>query len=282
MPFKDLLVHLDDSAACASRLSAALSLAKRSGASVTGVALALESTISKYVGIDFPTNLNEAQQEIVKKAADSAIAKFEKAATEAGIKATSQIINCGATKAPAQLSFHARHADMTFMGQPNIHEPGGSFQEALLDGVMFASGRPVYVVPHIGRFDVPVRKAVIGWDGGKKAVRAVNDAIPLLEGRGGEVIVLVLNPEQRRGAHGDRPGEDIAAHLARHGLKATVERQVVQEISIDAAILNYLTDVSADLLIMGAYGHSRLRERAFGGVTSTILQQMTTPVLMAE
>ncbi|MEQ1612209.1 MAG: universal stress protein [Hyphomicrobiaceae bacterium] len=282
MAFKDLLVHLDDSTACAARLGAALALAKRQGASVTGVALALESTISKYVGIDFPSSLNEAQQEIVRKAAASAIAKFETAAGEAGVKCVSRRIACGATKAPAQLSFHARHADMTFMGQPDSNEPGGSFQESLLDGVMFASGRPVYIVPHIGRFEMPVRKAVIAWDGGKKAVRAVNDAIPLLEGRGGEVIILVINADQRRGAHGDNPGADIAGHLLRHGITAKIEKQIISEVSIDAAILNYLTDASADLLIMGAYGHSRLRERAFGGVTSMILQQMTTPVLMSE
>lgn len=282
MAFKDLLVHLDDTPACKSRVDAALTLAKRTGASVTGIAIALESTISRYVGLEFPSSLSQLQQEIVRKAADTGIAMFESAAAAAGVKASSRIIHCGATKAPAQLSFYARHADMTFLGQPNIHEPGGSFQEALLDGVMFASGRPVYVVPHIGRFDVPVRKAVIAWDGGKKAVRAVNDAIPLLEGRGGQVIVLVINADDRRGAHGDRPGEDIAAHLGRHGINATVERQVVREVAVDAAILNFLSDVSADLLIMGAYGHSRLRERAFGGVTSMILQQMTTPVLMAE
>jgi len=279
---KDLLVHIDDSAACAHRINAALALAKRQGASVSGVALALESTISTYVGIDFPASLNAAQQEIVNKAADSAVAKFEKAAGEAGIKCAAHKIVCGATKAPAQLSFHARHADLAFMGQPNMHEPGASFQESLLDGVLFASGRPVYIVPYIGRFEMQVRKAVIAWDGGKKAVRAVNDAIPLLEGRGGEVIVLVINADDRRGAHGEKPGEDIAAHLERHGLKTKIERQKISEISTDAAILNFLSDVGADLLIMGAYGHSRLRERAFGGVTNTILHQMTTPVLMAE
>ena len=282
MAFKDLLVHIDDSAACAHRVKAAMALAKRQNASVTGVALALESTISKYIGMEFPSSLNDAQQEIVRKAADSAVAKFEKAAGEAGIKAVSKIVRCGATKAPAHLSFYARHADLVFMGQPDADEVGATFQEALLDGVMFASGRPVYVVPYIGRFEVQSRKAVIAWDGGKKAVRAVNDAIPLLEGRGGEVIVLVINAEERRGAHGDKPGHDIAAHLERHGLKTRVDSHKIAGLSIDAAILNYLSDTSADLLIMGAYGHSRLRERAFGGVTNTILHQMTVPVLMSE
>ena len=282
MAFKDILVHIDDSPICAHRTQAALALAKRQGASVTGVAIELESTISRYVGMEFPSSLDLAQQDIVRKAADNAIAKFEKAAGEAGVKSNTQRIVGGATRAPALLSFHARHADITFMGQPTWDEPGAMFQESLLDGVMFASGRPVYVVPYIGRFDMQMRKAVVAWDGGKKAVRALNDAIPLLEGRGGEVIVLVINPGERRGAHGPKPGADIVAHLQRHGLNAKVERQDIKEISPDTAILNFLADCGADLLIMGAYGHSRLRERAFGGVTNTILHQMTTPVLMSD
>lgn len=282
MAFKDLLVHIDASQACTHRVAAALALAKRQGASVTGVAIALDSTISSYAGIEFPASLSAQQKEIVKKAADQAIATFEAAAKAAGVDHASRLITCGASKAPAQLSFHARHADMTFMGQPNADEPGASFQEALLDGVLFASGRPVYIVPYIGRFEMAVRKAVIAWDGGRKAVRAVNDAIPLLQGRGGEVVILVVNPEQRRDAHGDRPGADIAAHLARHGIATKIETQRATEISPDQAILNFLSDAGADLLIIGAYGHSRLREKAFGGVTNTILHQMTVPVLMSE
>jgi nucleotide-binding universal stress UspA family protein len=281
MAFKDLLVHLDDSNACASRVDAAIALAKRQDARVRGIALALKSTISTYVGIDIPSSLTEAQQEIVKKASESALAKFEKAASDAGVGYTGEIVQCSATKAPARLSFYARHADICFVGQPNPDEGGVGFQESLLEGVLFASGRPVYIVPYIGRPNVKIRRAVVAWDGGKKAVRAVNDAIPLLQGRS-EAIVLVINPEKRRSAHGDKPGHDIAAHLERHGIKARVDQQTFPDISADTVILNYLADSGADLLIMGAYGHSRLREKAFGGVTNTILHQMTTPVLMSE
>lgn len=282
MAFKDLLVHIDATPACDHRIAAALALARRQNASVTGVALALESTISSYIGIDFPAALSRAQQEIVRNAADTAIAGFRQAAEEAGVKCRTELIASGASKAPAQLSFYARHADITFMGQPRPDDPGAAFQESLLDGVLFASGRPVYIVPYIGRFATDVRKAVVAWDGGRKAVRAVNDAIPLLEGRGGEVVILVINSEQRKGAHGEHPGEDIAAHLQRHGLATRVERQTITQVTIDAAIQNFLADAGADLLIMGAYGHSRLREKAFGGVTNGILHHMTTPVLMSE
>lgn len=281
MAFQDLLVYLDDSKACGERIEAAIALAKRQDAGLTGVALALKSTISTYIGIDIPASLTDAQQEIVRKAAESAVAKFEAACKEAGVRYTSKIDVCSATKAPGRLAFHARHADMSFVGQPSPDEPGVSFQESLLEGVLFASGRPLYIVPYVGRPHMKIRKAVIAWDGGKKAVRAVNDAIPLLKGRS-EAIVLVINPETRQGAHGDKPGQDIADHLERHGIKTVVDTLNMPDASPDTLVLNYLADSGADLLIMGAYGHSRLRERAFGGVTNTILHQMTTPVLMSE
>ncbi len=281
MPFQDLLVHIDDSDVCGERIEAAIALAKRQDSGLTGVALALKSTISTYIGIDIPASLTDAQQEIVQKAAESAVAKFEDACKKAGIKYNSKIDACSATKAPSRLAFHARHADMSFLGQPNPDDPGASFQESLLEGVLFASGRPIYIVPYVGRPHMKIRKAVIAWDGGKKAVRAVNDAIPLLKGRS-DAIVLVINPESRTGAHGDVPGQDIAEHLERHGIKAVVDRLHMPDAAPDTLVLNYLADSGADLLIMGAFGHSRLREKAFGGVTNTILHQMTTPVLMSE
>lgn len=281
MTYKDILLHLDDSKDCAPRIAAAIALAKRHEARVSGVALALKSTISTYIGVDIPSSLTDAQQEIVNKAAESAIAKFETAAKEAGVEYVSNTLRCGGTKAPARLAFCARHSDICFMGQPNPDEPGTAFKETLLEGVLFASGRPVYIVPYIGRPQLKIRKAVIAWDGGKKSVRAVNDAIPLLQGRS-EVIILIINPENRKNAHGSKPGADLAAHLERHGVNAKVEIHSNVDFATDTLILNYLSDVGADLLIMGAYGHSRLREKAFGGVTNTILHQMTTPVLMSQ
>lgn len=281
MSYKNILVHLDDSKACAERVTAAIALAKRQEARVTGIALALESTISTYIGIDIPSSLTSAQEALVQQAADSAEAKFIKAAEEAGVEYISKIIRCSATKAASRLAFFSKHADLTFVGQPNPDERGKAFQESLMHGVLHDSGRPVYVVPYIGRPNMKIRKAVIAWDGGKKAVRAVNDAIPLLQGRS-EVIVLVVNPKERGKEFGGKVGENIAAHLERHGVNAVVDYQVAPDLSIDTIILNYLADSGADLLVMGAYGHSRLRERAFGGVTDSILHHMTAPVLMSE
>lgn len=281
MSYKDLLVHLDDSEICAERVEAAVALAKREGARITGIALALESTISTYIGIDFPSSLTEAQQEIVQKAAESAVEKFETTAKEAGVEFISRIIKCQGTKAPARMAFFARHADLIFVGQPQPDAKGKDFQESLLEHVLHNSGRPVYVVPYIGRYSTKVRRAVIAWDGGKKAVRAVNDAIPMLKARK-EVDVLVINPKSRGDDFGGSQGENLVAHLARYGVNAKVVVRTNPEISVDTIIQNHISDSGADLLVMGAFGHSRLREKAFGGVTESILHQMIVPVLMSE
>ncbi len=281
MAYKDLLVHLDDSDICAARVEAAVALAKREGARVTGIALALESTISTYIGIDFPASLTEAQQEIVQQAAQSAVDKFSAAAQAAGVDFDTRIITCSATKAASRLAFFARHADLIFVGQPNPDAKGYAFKEALLEAVLHKSGRPVYVMPYIGRYSAKTRRAVIAWDGSKKAVRSVNDAMPLLQARD-NVDVLVVNPKKRDEEFGGQQGHNLVQHLLRHGVNASVVEQIQPELSIDTVILNHLSDSGADLLVMGAFGHSRLREKAFGGVTHSILHQMIVPVLMSE
>ncbi len=281
MSYKDLLIHLDDSDICEARVDAAITLAKREGARVTGVALALESTISTYIGIDIPSSLTQAQQKIVREAADSAVVKFTIAAEKAGVEFETRIIACSATKAPARMAFFARHADLIVMGQPNPDVKGKAFQEALLDAVISQSGRPIYVMPYIGSYKAKPRKAVIAWDGSKKAVRAVNDSIPLLQARD-EVIVLVVNPKKRSDEYGGQQGENLVNHLERHGISATVAVRENPDLSVDTIIQNFISDSGADLLVMGAFGHSKLREKAFGGVTDSILHEMIVPVLMSE
>ena len=281
MPYKDLVVYLGEDKRCAHRLDAALALAKRHGARVKGIAFALNWPIPSYVGVEIPVDFTVANQELAQKTATEVVAKCQKKAADAGIEFDSEIIACDVSTAPAQMAYHARSGDITFLGQPDPDDEDAGFHQSLLDGVLFASGRPVYTVPYIGRPDHKVRKAIVAWDGGKKVARAVNDALPLLKDRG-EVIILVINPDQRSNAHGKNPGVDIAAHLERHGIKTKVDIQVSDSLPPATIILNYLSDAGADLLVMGAYGHSRLREWAFGGVTDSIMHQMTVPVFMSE
>lgn len=278
---KDILVHLDDSEVCSHRIRTAISLATKHDAHVVGMALKIKSTIADYIGEALPSGFQEAQRQAVEASANKALARFEAAAQDAAISYSLDTIENSAAKAPSALAFHARHCDLTILGQTNLDLDGASFNTALMEAALFESGRPIYLVPYVGKKIAPVKTAVIAWDGGAKSARTVNFSIPLLQDRQ-EVIVLVINADQREGAHGLKPGDDIAVHLARYGIKAKVERETVTDIDIDKAILNFLADSGADLLVMGAYGHSRIREKAFGGVTHNILKEMTAPVLMSN
>ena len=280
MQVKDILVHLDNSTACAQRVEAALALAKRQDSRVTGVALALKSITANYIGIQVPKAIFDAQKEIVENAAQTAVAEFERAAADAGVGYDSEIIYTTAARAPDRMAYKARCHDITFLGQPNPDEDNTAYMNHLLEGVLFDSGRSVYVVPYIGRITMEHRNAVIAWDGGKKSARAIHDAIPLLQGRG-KVTLLMVNAKKSSSKKDDQPGADMLRHLQNHGLDVTLENMQA-DVKTDYAILNFLTDSGADLLVMGAYEHSRLREKAFGGVTDSILHHMTSAVLMSD
>jgi nucleotide-binding universal stress UspA family protein len=256
-------------------------LAKRKEAHLIGVSFALESSLFHYYGEKIAPDLISSQHEALKDAAKKAILQFEQVAKAAGISHEGRIVECSTVDIAEKLAFEGRHTDMTFLEQPNPDRKNRQLLASLLDCVLFNTGRPVYIVPYVGRRELSVRKAVIAWDGSHKAARAVNDAIPLLQARG-EAVVLVIDPERRPKSHGEKPGADIAAHLERHGINTSVEKYPSGEFGVATTILNFISDGGGDLLVMGGYGHSKVRERAFGGVTRTILEQMTVPVLMSN
>jgi nucleotide-binding universal stress UspA family protein len=151
----------------------------------------------------------------------------------------------------------------------------------VVEQALFSSGRPVLVVPHSGRFEAVGRTVLIGWNASREAARAANDALPLIAGAE-SATVLVVNPSEAPGGDGAEPGAAIALHLARHGLRATAEHVVAPQVDDGEMLLNQAADLGADLLVVGAYGHSRLRELVLGGVTRTLLRQMTIPVMMSH
>jgi len=140
-------------------------------------------------------------------------------------------------------------------------------------------GRPVLVVPRYGTFETVGQRVLIAWNGSREATRAVNDAIPILK-MATKVTVLSVDPE----GEPDRrlPGADLALHLARHGIAAEAESTQALDIGVGDVLLSRAADLGADLIVMGAYGHSRLREMMLGGATRHLLQHMTVPVLMSH
>jgi nucleotide-binding universal stress UspA family protein len=176
---------------------------------------------------------------------------------------------------------HARYADLAIVGQRDPDDEALGSTGDLPERIALAAGRPVLVVPYAGTFAAVGQRVLVAWNAGREATRAVNDALPLLEGAA-KVTVLAVNPGGGIHGHGDVPGADIALHLARHGVRAEASALTSGDVDVGALLLSQAADLDADLIVMGAYGHSRLRELVLGGATREILRSMTVPVLLSH
>lgn len=281
MVIKDLLVHLDGSPQAAARLEFAVALAARHGAHLVAlhaVEAGLPFGLTGEMGGAALTQLLERMRAEANQEAARLKTTFEAATRREGLSGEWR----EALEAPPEtVAQHARYADLTILGQPEPGTPTAGLNELVLEAALFVSGRPVLMLPYAGRFDAAFETVLVGWNGSREATRAVHDALPLLQAAT-QVRVLSINPRGGVGGHGDVPAADIALHLARHGVSATAQHSVATEISEADVLLNTAADLGAELLVMGAYGHSRLRQMVFGGVTRGILARMTVPVLLSH
>ena len=174
---------------------------------------------------------------------------------------------------------HARHADLAVLGQNDPDHPGTT--PHLVESVLLGAGRPVLVVPYAGRFDTVGRTVLVGWNASREATRALSDAVPLLR-KAQRVVVLSVNPPSEEAGGPPWPAAEIALHLARHGIPVEASSTVSHDIDVGNILLSRAADFGADLIVTGGYGHSRQREFLLGGVTRSLLRQMTVPVMMSH
>ena len=254
----------------------AISVASAFDAHLSGVACAYEPVVD---GMAFPSvavSLIDAFR--AESAAEATRVKnaFEQNARRAAISADSTIISGTASDATKKLGELARDYDLSIVAQA---QPDGDVAENMaIEGALFGSGRPVLVVPYIQSSGLKLDRVTVCWDGGRNAARAVGDAMPFLR-RAGTIDVVTVDRQERRN---ELVGARIATHLARHGLKVELKPIVAPDSDVASAVLSFAADNSTDLIVMGGYGHTRLREFVLGGATSGILGSMTVPTLMAH
>jgi nucleotide-binding universal stress UspA family protein len=177
-----------------------------------------------------------------------------------------------------QVGVHAYYADLVVIARPE--SPGQTAgPPGLAESLVLSSGRPIIVFPPRGTVS-RVRRILVAWSATRESIRAVADALPLFV-KAEAVEVLVVD-HQRKAGHGQEPGADIARHLARHGAQVEVRRLASGGKDVGSLLLSQAAAFDADLLVMGAYGHSHLREWMFGGVTRTVLYEAGLPVLMSR
>jgi nucleotide-binding universal stress UspA family protein len=279
MDYKTILVHLDAGARRTERLELALALADRYDAHLVGLFALGAMSIPSYVRPDASQLLVAEQARQRADAASRAEAEFRAAAARHGnVKAEWRVSHEDALEA---MRVNARYSDLVVIGQlERDTERKTGITPGFVDELVLSCPRPVLVVPYAGRFPGAGKTALVAWNASSEASRAVDGALPLLASAD-RVHVIVFRAGSP-GDHGEEPGADAALYLARHGVKASVSTYGSPGIDIGSQILTRAADMSVDLIVMGAYGHSRLRELVLGGATRTLLESMTVPVLMSH
>lgn len=273
MAIKDLLVHLDETPASMARLETALALAVARDAQLTALYLVAEPFLPGMGGRHLPAELLREHLAHAEAEAEAVLAAARAEAERGGITLGVRRASGPLDRLPQLLARHARCADLTIVGQADLATHGVD-DTALIEAAFMDSGRPALVLPHDNTARLPPRRAIVAWDGSREAARAANDAIPLLQAA--EHVYVV---DAREAA--DHSGGELVAHLVRHEVRAEL-RELSSSGGIAEVLLEQARAAAADLLVMGGYGHSRLRQMMLGGTTRSILERTTLPVLFSH
>jgi nucleotide-binding universal stress UspA family protein len=271
---KDLALVIDGRTAKAGPY--ALSLAALLDAHLTAISAAVEPQVAGYAHAELRYDLIAAAREELHETANEAARKLASEGKTKGLRMSSLALDCFEGGDFEKFKEMLRLFDLIVVEQANGGKPEG--RARIVEALVLASGPPVIVVPYIHAGPASVKNALVAWDGSAPAARALADALPLLFRA---ERVEVLNVDGRRLGGVQEYGRAVTRHLARHGIDATFKRTTSSG-DIGNTILSHAADIGADFLVMGAYGHSKLREALFGGTTRTLLQSMTIPVLMSH
>lgn len=277
MTIKNILVHVDNSRGCTARLEAAFDLARSYGAHLTGLYVNPGTELPTVIQAPAGAKLIEEMEDWLRTQATQAETMFNQIAAQNNMNAEWRYVEGNAADT---LNLHAHYVDIVIVGQGEGNDPrpvtGGTAVKVLLE-----SGRPVLINPYASQSKPIGERVMVAWNVRREAVRAINDALPILE-RAKQVDVVAVNPPLGESGEGDIPAADICLHLARHGVKAEALHLRAEDIKVGDMLLSHATEQGLDLIVMGGYGHSRWREIILGGVTKYLLDHMTVPILMSH
>ena len=276
MNIKTILVHLDHTDRCSARVDLAHGIARAQGAHLVGLLPSglLEGTVPADV---LPTGMTDYIAESARYLRQRAQAISDGFSAGAG-SISYEVRETDGTTIDSLIA-HGRSSDLVVVGQEDRASGSDVPVRGLVAQVMLDAGRPVLVVPYAGKFAQVGQNVLVAWDGSRAAAVAMREALPLLTGARRVTLVSFRRTASSQGDELLIP--EMTRWLQRHGVQATVEQHVT-EIDTSDALLSRVSDVGADLVVMGGYGHSRLRERVLGGVTREVLAHMTVPVLIAH
>jgi nucleotide-binding universal stress UspA family protein len=280
MSFKSLLVFADDSDASARRVDNAIALAAQFDGALTAVALAEQPAYYYGIGTEVAADVYaedvERAKALARQVAEATEAQLAKGGHDGGVRWSTGTLAIVAEIAAR----HARYADLAFIGQP-FDSPQQPLMTKVFEGVLFDSGRPFIMLPRDWTPGPVGKHIMIAWAPRREAARAVADAMPLIEAAE-TVHVAMVDPDIGEDAHGEEPGADLARALARHDVAVSVDALPSAGQGVAGRLLTHAADCNADLIVMGGYGHWRLRQTLFGGVTRDIVRDTALPLLLAH
>ena len=276
MTYASLLVHVDHDKRSSVRVDLAARLASGWNAHLTGLHVIPPVHVPGMARAELGQAFFDDQRRRDDERVDRLASEFSGAMRRHGLAASDWRVARGDPE--DVIPVHARYADLVVVGQRDPDGDTASVRADFPEMVAVMASRPVLIVPYAGSFTTIGKHIFVCWDAGAQATRAVTAALPLLE-KAGKVTVITVNAKPSAFGHGEVPGADLALYLARHKAKAEVSTHQGIEIGVGEFLLSRAADLEVDLIVMGAYGHARMREMVFGGCTRTMMQHMTVPVL---
>ena len=279
MSLKTILISLNDLPRAEALIEAAGKLALEHDAHLVGLFVVPAMRVYPVVTLQVPPEFFEAQRKVFEKQAEEARALFEGHCERNMLSHEWRLEHSPSPLIADSVIRHALQADLVIASQPESGE-NPDIESDFAERIIMETGRPVLFLPRVGEYDTIGREVVCAWNATREATRAIHDALPILR-KARQVHLAWVDPQKDEEAE-DLPGADMAAALARHGVNAAAEELVSGGIEVGEVLLNHIAETGADLLVMGAWGHSRLREYVFGGATQHLLEHMTAPVLFSR
>ncbi len=279
MDFKNILLHLDHSDGCQNRLQTAFALAKKYDALVTGLFVVPDYVVPSYVEAQISVDLITDVTEKALARARETLSGYEKMADAAGVNMDAHVLE---GQVIPILREHSKYSDLMLLGQDQPDDPDNA-SYGLADALLFEGACACMVVPHSGKLAAPGQRVLLTWNASRESARALREAMPILA-TADEIVVLSSEPDDADSeiARGHPHADELARFLESHGIESVSSGIADLDISTSDAILGQAAEMNADLIVMGAYGHARLREIILGGVTRDLLKQSTIPLFLAH
>ncbi len=280
MAIRTILTILNDPASAKGILDVSVEIARRNSAHLIGLYAEAPEQIYVYAPMEVANpSAIAALQEASQERADQIESSFHGEVDNEGVSYEWRKFRTTGGFTSNGVIDSARSADLVICGQFDERTPKAMRSD--IEVLIFECGRPVLMVPYIKKEAVNIDRVLIAWNGSREAARAAFDAMPFLK-TASAVEILTVDAKEDSSQSADLAGSELGATLARHGINVTVNNVLSGGNSVGAIIENRAFDFGADMLVMGAYTHSRIRERIFGGATNTLLNSMATLTLMSR